>query len=63
MCDEVLFKLRYPNGKWIIIYTDGRVDGVPPGTIIINRHPVILNSLLARLELERLETGSQPHQR
>ena len=48
MSREILFKLRYPNGDWVIIHTDGHVDGIPPGTLIINRYPVILNALRAR---------------
>jgi hypothetical protein len=51
---EVLFKLRYPNGYWVVIHTNGHVDGIPPGTVITNRYPAILHSLLARLECERL---------
>ena len=33
---EVLFKLRYPTGEWVVIHTDGYVDGVPPGTVILS---------------------------
>lgn len=50
---EVLLKLRLPGGDWIIVYDDGRLDGAPQGTCIINRHPVIINTLLTQVEAEK----------
>jgi hypothetical protein len=55
---DVLFKLRYPNGDWVVIYTDGMVLGVPPGTAIINFYPARLDSLLAQLASEYPEEGN-----
>jgi len=38
---QVMYKLRYPDGHWVVIWEDGTVDGVPDGTLIINRAPVV----------------------
>ena len=50
--DEVLFKLRMPESDWITVYVNGRTDGAPSGTAIINRAPLILHSLQARQALD-----------
>jgi hypothetical protein len=39
---EFAFRLGFPDGHWVTIFRDGRVDGVPKGTMVINRLPMIM---------------------
>lgn len=54
-----LLKLIYPTGETITAYTNGYVDGVPEGTVIVNSYPALLHSELAQLALSYRERDKQ----
>lgn len=61
MPDELAFELRYPDGHWVRMYKNGRVDGVPKGTIIINWVPHLLNYAQALRDChEAAQNNRQP---
>lgn len=44
---NLAFELCFPGGNWVRVYANGKVDGVPDGTVIINWIPSLLGSLQA----------------
>ena len=48
--DDLAFELRYASGDIVRIFVDGRVEGLPPNTIVINWLDPLLDCLQAREE-------------
>jgi hypothetical protein len=62
--DDFVLKLGYPDGNWVTIFRDGNVDGVPKGTIIINKLPIILFEERKRQQLwDRAQGNPLAHRR
>jgi hypothetical protein len=57
----IAFALRYPGGHWVRAFCDGRVEGVPEGTWIISRVPVLLSFLQERqMSRELVQDNPRP---
>lgn len=49
LMDEQLFELIGPNGETWKLYADGRVEGFPPETTMVNYAMPILNALIGEI--------------
>lgn len=47
--DELMFELRGPGGEVWRLYLDGRFEGFPQGTIILNHALPTVNRLLGEM--------------
>jgi len=44
----LLFELRGPGGEVWKLWADGRAEGFPPGTVLMNKAAPILHALLSK---------------
>ncbi len=56
--DEPLFELRGPAGEVWRLYTDGHMDGFPPGTILVNRAKPLLDALRSAMNPEERDCAT-----
>lgn len=49
--DQPIVELRTPDGKSVKVWVDGRVEGMPEGTVIVNHAMPIFTSLLANVTI------------
>lgn len=47
--DELLFQLHGPEGKTWRLYLNGRIEGFPDGTLILNHALPLVNKLLGEV--------------
>ena len=45
---ELLFEFRGPGGEVWKVWADGRFEGLPGGTVIVNKAAPLLHSLLSK---------------
>lgn len=50
MKDELLFELIGPNGETWKLYSSGKVEGFPPGTVVANYALPLINRMLGEME-------------
>lgn len=43
--EGLAYELRWPDGQLIRLYANGTTEGLPPGTIVINRVPRLMYAL------------------
>lgn len=48
--DELLFELHGPDGQVWRVYLDGRVQGFPPGTKVVNHALPAVNRLIGEVK-------------
>jgi hypothetical protein len=56
---DLVFEMRYPDGKVVRIYSNGLVEGVPEGTVVINRLLFLMCSVLQPLISSDPARGNQ----
>lgn len=49
--DQPLIELRTPDGKTVRVWVDGRVEGMPEGTVIVNHALPVFASLIANVTI------------
>lgn len=54
------FELRYPNGDIVRLHSDGTTEGIPPGTVVINRVFHLMCALREQLSPQCDGVHSQP---
>lgn len=47
------FEVRSPDGQYFAVWADGRVEGFPPNSTIVNRIPILRNRAIAEDRLRR----------
>ncbi len=57
--DELLFELHGPDGQVWRAYLDGRVEGFPPGTKVVNHALTVVNRLIGEIKPQRVGLTAQ----
>ena len=57
--DELLFELRGPDGQEWRLYLDGRVEGFPPGTALVNRALPLVSRLVGEVNKQAVALTAQ----
>jgi hypothetical protein len=57
--DELLFELHGPDGQVWRVYLDGRVQGFPPGTKVVNHALPAVNRLIGEVKPQRVGLAAQ----
>ena len=55
-----LFELRFPDGRIVKLYGNGRTEGLPSGTIILNKIPRVRHALQIPPTLSDRARGNLP---
>lgn len=60
--DELMFELRGPSGEVWRLYLNGRVEGFPDGTLLINRALPLVQRLVSEKQIPSAHIASQQAQ-
>lgn len=57
--DELLFEMRGPDGHAWRVYLDGRVEGFPLGTTVVNRALPLVSRLVGEVEKQAVPLAAK----